>query len=502
MDAGLAVEVEVAEDGPLVAREGEHRQRHGDGHVHAHLPSLDLVDEFPCGAAAAREDGSAVAVRVGVDELNGLVEAVGLDAAQDGPEDFLVVDLHTGLHLAEDRRPHKVAALATAGHRRRPAVEEQLRAVVHARLDEPADALQRSPGDQGANVRPARVARAHPELGRRLDDLGDQLLRLPHEDSDADGHATLARSAATRAHELVHDARGVGVGEDDGVIFGAEVALRALAVLARPLVDVRTRRVAADEGHSAEVLVVAEEVHRVVRAMHDIEHAGGQAAIVRHLRQHQRRHGHPLRRLQQEGVARGDRGRVHPQWDHGGEVERADAADHAKWHPVGVNVHGGGHAGERLALHHRGHARGHLHNLEAPEDVSLGVRDRLALLPREELGELLGVVADGALVLVHDPGPRARRNCAPRLERLRAGVRGQPQLLRRALWRPRDELSGGRVVDVEQLRALRLHPLPVEEHRDHGDVGEGAAADPRAEGRDGPPGRFRGGCRRRGHGLV
>lgn len=75
----------------LVAREAEHRQGHRDGHVDANLPSFDLFLETRRGGAGRGEDGGAVAVFVGVDELDGFIQRVDVKAYEDGAEDFFFV---------------------------------------------------------------------------------------------------------------------------------------------------------------------------------------------------------------------------------------------------------------------------------------------------------------------------------------------------------------------------------------------------------------------------
>ena len=62
------------------------------------------------------------------------------------------------------------------------------------------------------------------------------------------------------------------------MVLGPQVALRALPVLPRALVDVGTRCVASHETHRADVLVVAHEVHGVVPPVHDVQNTsqGGQ----------------------------------------------------------------------------------------------------------------------------------------------------------------------------------------------------------------------------------
>ena len=61
----------------LISREAEHRQRHGDRDVYPDLAGLDVLLEVAGGRPAAGENGDAVAVFVGVDEGDGVVD--GLD---------------------------------------------------------------------------------------------------------------------------------------------------------------------------------------------------------------------------------------------------------------------------------------------------------------------------------------------------------------------------------------------------------------------------------------
>lgn len=52
---------------------------------------------FASGGTVGGEDGGAVAVRVPVDHADGVVESLGLQDDQHGPEDLLGVALHCGL---------------------------------------------------------------------------------------------------------------------------------------------------------------------------------------------------------------------------------------------------------------------------------------------------------------------------------------------------------------------------------------------------------------------
>ncbi len=85
----------------LVPREREHGQRNRYRHVDADLAGLDIALEARGGAAIAREDGDAVAVFVGVDELHGVVDGGDVNADEDGAEDFFGVAAHVGFDVCD-----------------------------------------------------------------------------------------------------------------------------------------------------------------------------------------------------------------------------------------------------------------------------------------------------------------------------------------------------------------------------------------------------------------
>ena len=87
----------------LVAGEAEHGQGDGDGDVDADLAGLDVLLEVGGGGAGAGEDGNAVAVLVGVDERDGVVDRVHVEAAEHRAEDLFRVALHVRLDVRDDR---------------------------------------------------------------------------------------------------------------------------------------------------------------------------------------------------------------------------------------------------------------------------------------------------------------------------------------------------------------------------------------------------------------
>lgn len=99
----------VPPEAPPRAREAEHRQGNGDGDVDSDLPRVDLVDELAGVAAARGEDRRAVAVGVGVDDLDGVLEGVSVHEAEDRAEYFLAVALVGGQDVGEDCGADEVA---------------------------------------------------------------------------------------------------------------------------------------------------------------------------------------------------------------------------------------------------------------------------------------------------------------------------------------------------------------------------------------------------------
>ena len=148
---------------------------------------------------------------------------------------------------------------------------------------------------------------------------------------------------------------------------------------------------------------VEQRVDRLLVAVDDVEHAGRQAGLDQQLGEPHRHRRIALRRLEDEGVAAGERRREFPHRDHGREIERRDAGDDAERLAHRVEVDAGAGAFGVLALHQVRDAAGELDHLEAALDVALGVGDGLAVLGREELGEVLDVLLDQLQELEHDP---------------------------------------------------------------------------------------------------
>ena len=92
----------VAEEGTLPSAEAVEGHGDGDGDVDADHAGLDAAGKVTGGVAIAGEDAGAVAELVVVDELQGCLEVVGADYAEDGAEDLFLVDAHGGLQVVEE----------------------------------------------------------------------------------------------------------------------------------------------------------------------------------------------------------------------------------------------------------------------------------------------------------------------------------------------------------------------------------------------------------------
>ena len=107
-----------------------------------------------------------------------------------------------------------------------------------------------------------------------------------------------------------------------------------------------------------------------------------------------------------------------PQRDHRREVERGDAGDHAERLADRVDVDAAAGAFGELALEQVRDADRELDDLDAALDVALGVGDGLAVLDRQQLGELVGVGVDQLDELHQHAGPALRVPGGPFLLRL------------------------------------------------------------------------------------
>lgn len=100
----LAVEVRGAGAGDalLVAREAEHGQGYGDGHINANLTGFEVLLEQRRRGARLCEDGRTIAVGISIDQVDSFFRGLDVQAHQHWSEDFFRVAFHVGFDISDD----------------------------------------------------------------------------------------------------------------------------------------------------------------------------------------------------------------------------------------------------------------------------------------------------------------------------------------------------------------------------------------------------------------
>ena len=309
----------------------------------------------------------------------------------------------------------------------------------------------------GPHVAAARAV-AGAQRRHALGDLGHEGVahRADREDR-RDRHAALPRRAEAGVDGGVRGEVEVGVRQDHHVVLRAAQGLDALAVPGAGLVHVARDRGGADERDRLDVGVLEQAVDGHLVAVHDVEDARRQARLGQRLGDQVGGRGVLLARLDDDGVAGGDRDREEPHRHHRREVERRDDPDHPEGLADRVDVDLGRDALGEAALLQVRDAAGELHDLQAAADLAERISQHLAVLRGDDRRELL-------LAGVQD--------LAEAEQHLRAaGQRGLPPLLPGGPGRgdgvvdvvggrevdPAGHLAGGRVEDVA---AARGDPAP------------------------------------------
>ena len=187
-------------------------------------------------------------------------------------------------------------------------------------------------------------------------------------------------------------------------------------------VDVFGDRRGADEADRLDAWVGEQRVDRFLVAVDDVEHAFRQPGLHQQLGEPHRHRWIALRRLEDEGVAAGERGRELPHRDHGREVERRDAGDDAERLAQREQIDAGSGALAEFALQQVRDAARELDHFESALDVAFGVGDGLAVLGGQELGEAVELLLHELEELEQDPRASLRIGRGPgRLRRLGIG---------------------------------------------------------------------------------
>src|SRR6266511_3833238 len=232
-----------------------------------------------------------------------------------------------------------------------------------------------------------------------------------------EGHPVAVRVGVDQLDRVVE----IGVGKHDRVVLRPAERLYPLAGGAGTLVHVPGHGCGADERYGRDLGVVQDRVDGHLVAVHHVEHAVGQAGLGVQAGDEARCGRVPLARLENEGVAAGDRDRVHPHRHHRREVERRDAGADAQRLAEGVRVDAAGDLVGVGALEQVRDAAGELDDLPASLHLASRVGEDLAVLVGDPPGELLFVPLHQVAESEHQPGPPAQRHVLPALERLARG---------------------------------------------------------------------------------
>ena len=305
--------------------------------------------------------------------------------------------------------------------------------------------------DLDASSRARRTARR--TRGDRLDDV-DALGR----GADLAGVEEAGPGGAAHGHVEV------GVLEDDERVDAAELEVDALQLLGAltairvPTAVEPVKAMQATSGSSTSGSPTSAPV-----PVTTLTTPGGRSssAVSHHAQRRQRRQ---LARLDDDGVAGGDRGRDLPGHEQERIVERHDAADDAERLLDGEVHLVGRHRRDRAAVRVARDLGVVVEAGGAPLDLVEVLDARLAALEREELGEAGAVFAHEAGGLVEELAALDRRHAfASGAERRRRHCDGAAHVLRRGLDDLVDHLERGRVLDGAALRLRAVDPLTVDE---------------------------------------
>src|SRR6185369_7814802 len=146
--------------------------RHRNRHVHADHSDLHVMRERACRVAVAREDGSAVAELVLVDQAKRALQIGRANYDQHRAEDFLAIDPHLRLDAIEQAGA-EIEAVGMTVYLQRATIDDQRRTFLDSDVDVVANALQMLTRDERPHLDAVRRTRAHLERRDERSKLSD-----------------------------------------------------------------------------------------------------------------------------------------------------------------------------------------------------------------------------------------------------------------------------------------------------------------------------------------
>src|SRR2546425_7861121 len=269
-----ALGVKVAEERVLHSAEREvgHRGRNAD--VDPDVPGAHAGPEVPGVLAARRVDRRRIPIRTAVDHLDRLLEALRLKQARDRPEDFLPGDAHFGPDGVEDRRADEVAIVA--GDANRPPVQHDLGAFLLTPVNEAHDPVAMGRRDHGAHLDRLVQAVSDLQRGRGVRELAAEI-RVDFPDANDYGarEASFAGAAVAGRDQVRYDFVEPRVRHDYEDVLRSAAGLDALPLRGGSAVHQPGPSPRADERDPANLRMIEDRVHRVLRSVAEAHDAAG-----------------------------------------------------------------------------------------------------------------------------------------------------------------------------------------------------------------------------------
>jgi hypothetical protein len=298
-----------AEAGGLDAAEGHARGR-------------QVVGVDPAGAGLQSRDCAMGAGQIGGEDAGGeaelrsvgagdhLVLVLEIEHRHDGAEDLLARDGHVVGHAGEDRRFHEEAVFESL-NRRYAAADFQRRAFLFAGLDIAQHLVALGGGDQRPHLDGLVHRVADDDGACAFDKALDETVadRAVDEDAGAVG-ADLAGGVEIAEHGAADGVLDIGVLEDDQRRLAAKLHGDMTQAFGRARIDLAAGRHRACQRHLGDARIGGQRRADIAVALHDIEQAGGRTRIDKDLGELERRERRHLRRLEDHGIAAGQRRRA------------------------------------------------------------------------------------------------------------------------------------------------------------------------------------------------
>ena len=346
----------------------------------------------------------------------GLVVVLDPDHGGDRAEHLLAVDPHLVGGVGDQGRLQVVAL----GLARQPlAAERQLAAFLPADLEIAQVLVELLLVDHRPDLGAGLERMVDLELLHAFDHRRDEAVVDGLGDDQARGRGAalpgLEEGAVERA---AHRDVEIGVVQHHERVLAAHLELELGEARRAFLRDVPAGIDRAREAHGGDVRRLEDRLadHRAA-AHHQVEHALGHARALEDVGERPGAAGHQVGGLEDHGVAVGERRRDLPGRDREREVPGRDQADHAERLAGHVDLDARPDRGHALARKAQRLAGEELEDLAGAARLADAVGERLALLAREQLAELLpaleDLVADGVekieALLRRAPGPGRKR---------------------------------------------------------------------------------------------